>query len=254
MTSLSGVAIVTGAASGLGRAAALRLGAAGAHVVAVDVNADGCLRVAREIDAAGGAATACVANVTSGRDVKRVVEVARAAGWIKVLVLSAAVEVRSGAVDTSDGDWQHVLDVNLKGPFLCMREAIPAMVQGGGGSVIAFGSTLGLIVAPGYAAYCASKGALVNLCKQAALEHAADGVRVNVIAPSACESGLFMRVTEQADDPESIRRHVAANVPMARLGTEEDVCRAVLFLASDDSTYISGAVLPLDGGLAARRA
>ena len=99
----------------------------------------------------------------------------------------------------------------------------------------------------------ASKFALTNLCKQAAIEHAPDGIRVNVVAPTATDTGLFMRVSEEAPDPEALRRQVAANLPAGRLGTAEDVCQAVLYLASDHSSYVSGAVLPLDGGLAARR-
>jgi len=146
-----------------------------------------------------------------------------------------------------------VLDVNLKGPFLCMRAAIPHMVDAGGGSVVALGSTLGLIVAPGHPAYCASKGALVNLCKQAAIEHAPDGVRVNMLAPSATDTGLFMKFSAQAPDPDALRAQIAANVPMRRLGTGDEVCDAVVFLASEHSSYLSGAVIPLDGALAARR-
>jgi dihydroanticapsin dehydrogenase len=174
-------------------------------------------------------------------------------GRIGVLVLSAAVESLVPIVDLSDDEWQRVLDVNLKGPFLCMRAAIPHMVEGGGGSVVALGSTLGLIVAPGHPAYCASKGALLNLCKQAAIEHAPDGVRVNVVSPSACETGLFLEMVSQAPDPESIKQMVAERTPMGRLGTEADVVEAIMFLATDESSYISGTTIPLDGGLAARR-
>jgi NAD(P)-dependent dehydrogenase (short-subunit alcohol dehydrogenase family) len=134
-----------------------------------------------------------------------------------------------------------------------MKAAIPVISSNGGGSVIALGSTLGLIVAPEYAAYCASKGALNNLCKQAAIEHAADGVRVNVIAPSATDTGLFLKVTAETPDAEAVRARVAAHMPMRRLGRATEVCDAAVFLASDESSYISGAVLPIDGGLAARR-
>jgi NAD(P)-dependent dehydrogenase (short-subunit alcohol dehydrogenase family) len=246
------VALVTGGASGLGEAIAHRLAAEGAHVVVADIDGDGATRVASEIGKAR--ATAVTGDVTRAADVDAMVATAQGKGPLKVLVLSAAIERRCGVVDCSDEEWQQTLDVNLKGPFLCMRAAIPAMVATGGGSVIALGSTLGLIVAPQYAAYCASKGALGNLCKQAAIEHAADGVRVNVIAPSATDTGMFIKVTAQAPDPDAVRAKVAANVPMRRLGRAADVCDAAVFLASDESSYISGTVLPLDGGLAARRA
>jgi NAD(P)-dependent dehydrogenase (short-subunit alcohol dehydrogenase family) len=161
--------------------------------------------------------------------------------------------VRASLADTSDDEWQRVLDVNVKGPFLCLKHAIPSMARSGGGSAILLGSVLGAIGSPGYAAYCASKGALVNLAKQAAIEHAPEKVRVNVVSPSACEAGLFLKVVEQAPDPDAIKRMVAERTPMQRLGTADDVCESIMFLAGDESSYISGAAFPLDGGLAARR-
>src|SRR5207249_1878628 len=130
-------------------------------------------------------------------------------GRIDVLVCSAAVEVRASAVECSDDDWQRVLDVNLKGPFLCMKHAIPHIAAAGGGAVVLLGSVLGAIGSPGYAAYCASKGALNNLAKQAAIEHAPDQVRVNVVSPSATDTGLFARVAARSDDPERMMQMVA---------------------------------------------
>jgi len=156
-------------------------------------------------------------------------------------------------IDLSDEEWQHILDVDLKGPFLAIRAGIPHLIANGGGSVIALGSTLGLIVAPGHPAYCAAKGALVNLCKQAAIEHAPDNVRVNVLAPSATDTGLFWKVSEASDDPDGMRSRIANANPMKRLGTADEVCDAAVFLASDQSTYLSGTVIALDGGMAARR-
>jgi meso-butanediol dehydrogenase / (S,S)-butanediol dehydrogenase / diacetyl reductase len=242
------VALVTGGASGLGEAIARRFAAEGATVVVADVDADGAARVADELNA-----ISVEGDITKTNDVQRMVDVAAQQGPFRVLVLSPAIERRASVVNCSDDDWQQALDVNLKGPFLCMKAAIPVICNSGGGSVIALGSTLGLIVAPEYAAYCASKGALNNLCKQAAIEHAADGVRVNVIAPSATDTGLFMKMTAQAPDPAALRAQIGANMPMKRLGRSSEVCDAAVFLASDESSYISGAVLPIDGGLAARR-
>jgi NAD(P)-dependent dehydrogenase (short-subunit alcohol dehydrogenase family) len=174
-------------------------------------------------------------------------------GRVDLLVCSAAVETRASAVDTTDEMWRHVLDVNLKGPFLCMKYGIPPMIASGGGSVILLGSILGAIGSPGYAAYCASKGALVNLAKQAAIEHAPDNIRVNVVSPSACETGLFLEMVSQAPDPESIKRMVADRTPMGRLGTEADVVDTIMFLIGEGASYISGTTIPLDGGMASRR-
>jgi NAD(P)-dependent dehydrogenase (short-subunit alcohol dehydrogenase family) len=247
------VAVVTGGASGLGAAVADRLAAEGARVVVADVDGAGAERVAAAIAARGDSARAVAADVTRRDDVARIVQAAEELGGLHVLVLSAAVEIQAPLGETTDDDWQRVLDVNLKGPFLCLQQAIPVMVRGGGGAVVALGSTLGAIGQPHFAAYCASKGALVNLCKQAAIEHAAEGVRVNVVAPSACEAGLFLRTAERSGDAAGVKRLVASRVPMGRLGTAADVCDMTLFLAGDESAYLSGAVLPLDGGLAARR-
>jgi NAD(P)-dependent dehydrogenase (short-subunit alcohol dehydrogenase family) len=233
------VAMVTGAASGLGAAVCERLRADGYDVVGLDLDAtepwieQGDVRV----DA----------------NVARAVEKAADRGPITALVLSAAVETRAPIVDCTDDDWQRVIDTNLKGPFLCMRHVVPRMVDAGGGSIVAMGSTLGSIVAPQYPAYCASKFGLTNLCKQVAIEHARDGVRVNVLSLGPTDTGLFVRLTDMAPDPDAVRAGVAANLPMGRLGRAQEVCDAVAFLLSDGSAYTSGAVLPLDGGLAARR-
>jgi NAD(P)-dependent dehydrogenase (short-subunit alcohol dehydrogenase family) len=174
-------------------------------------------------------------------------------GRLDTLVCSAAIETRSSVVDCADDDWQRVLDVNLKGPFLCCKHGIPAIARTGGGSVVLLGSVLGAIGSPGYAAYCASKGALVNLAKQAAIEHAPDQVRVNVVSPSATDTGLFARVAARSDDPERMMQMVARNTPMQRLGTAAEVAATVAFLCSEGAGFISGTVIPLDGGMAARR-
>ena len=250
---IDGVALVTGGAAGLGEAIAHRLAVEGAAVVVADVDAAGAERVAAAITVDGGRAAAVPCDVTRTAEVDAAVRAARELGALRTLVLSAAIESRQSVLECSDEDWQGVLDVDLKGPFLCMRAAIPVIAANGGGSVVAMGSTLGLIVAPGHPAYCAAKGALVNLCKQAANEHAGDGVRVNVVAPSATDTGLFVRFSEMAPDPEGMRRRIAEVNPMHRLGTAREVCDAVAFLASDASTYTSGCVIPVDGALAARR-
>jgi NAD(P)-dependent dehydrogenase (short-subunit alcohol dehydrogenase family) len=233
----SGVAVVVGGLSGLGLAISQRLAEDGFDVVVGDLAEGGDIQM----------------DVRDDGDVARLMAFAADRGPLRVLVLSAAVETRSSVIDTTDEAWREVLDTNLKGPFLCLRHAVPRMVEAGGGSVIALGSTLGQIVAPSFPAYCASKFGLTNLCKQVAIEHAPDGVRVNVVAPSATEVGLFARVAAESGDPEGVKAMVAGNVPMGRLGTAEDVTAVVSFLASDASSYISGAVIPLDGGMAARR-
>lgn len=242
------VAVVTGGASGLGEAISERLAADGFHVVVADLDGAAAAGVAERI---GG--TAVEVDVRHDAGVKAMVDQATAIGPLKALVLSAAIETRAPILETTDEAWREVIDTNLKGPFLCLRHAVPPMVEAGGGSIIALGSTLGQIQAPQYPAYCASKFGLTNLCKQVAIEHAPDQIRVNVVAPAATEIGLFARVAEATGDPEGIKAFVAGNVPMGRLGRPEDVTALVSFLAGDTSSYLSGAVIPLDGGLAARR-
>lgn len=241
-------ALVTGGGSGLGEVIARRLAQRGARVVVADVDGDAAERVAKELDA-----RAVAGDVTQAADVRAMVSATRELGPLRALVLSAAIETSTPAVDCSDDEWQRVLDVNLKGAFLVMRESVPAMVDAGGGSIVALGSVLGLMAAPGYPAYVTSKAALVNLCKQVAIEHAPDGVRVNVVAPSATDSGLFKKMSERSGDADALREKVAAGMPMRRLGTADEVADAVLFLLSDAATYVSGTVLPVDGAMAARR-
>lgn len=255
MRSLVGkLAVVTGAASGIGAATAKRLASEGATVVVADIDEDDARRVAIAIADAGGDAEPTVVDVTHEGEVAALFEaIVEQHGRLDVLVCSAAVETRASVLDTTDAAWRRVLDVNLKGPFLCMKHGLPIMVGSGGGAVVLLGSVLGAIGSPGYAAYCASKGALVNLAKQAAIEHAADGVRVNVVSPSACETGLFLEMVSRAPDPAAIKQMVAERTPMGRLGTEADVVETIMFLTSEDSSYISGTTIPLDGGLAARR-
>ncbi len=234
------VAVVTGGTSGLGAAIVERFRDEGAQVVVADVDASH-LEDGDPVD------------VTRENDVADLFDrVGKRYGRLDVLVCSAAVEIRAPLLETSDDDWQRILDVNLKGPFLCMKHAIPQMVATGGSCVL-MGSTLGAIGSPNYAAYCASKGALVNLAKQAAIEHAPDQVRVNVVSPTACEAGLFLKMAEASGDPDGIKQFVADRTPMGRLGAVDDVTETVMYLVTDASAYVSGTVIPLDGGLAARR-
>lgn len=255
MSTLTGrVAVVTGGGSGLGAATARALAAEGAHVIVADIDDAAATRVALELADAGHDGESSVVDVTHEGEVAAMFEaIVEQHGRLDLLVCSAAVETRASVVDTTDAMWRHVLDVNLKGPFLCMKYGLPPMAATGGGSVVLLGSVLGAIGSPGYAAYCASKGALVNLAKQAAIEHAPDGIRVNVVSPSACETGLFLEMVSRAPDPEGIKRMVAERTPMGRLGTEEDVVASIMFLVGEGSTYVSGTTIPLDGGLASRR-
>jgi meso-butanediol dehydrogenase/(S,S)-butanediol dehydrogenase/diacetyl reductase len=248
------VAVVTGGASGLGAAIVERLARDDSRVVVADIDEPRAQSLVETLAAAGTVVDAMTVDVTNEGEVAACFEaVVERHGRLDTLVCSDAVETRASVVECSDAEWQRVLDVNLKGPFLCMRHAIPAIARNGGGSVVLLGSVLGVIGSSGYAAYCASKGALNNLAKQAAIEHAPDGVRVNVVAPSATDVGLFARVAAETDDPDALIAMVAGNTPMKRLGTAEEVAATVAFLCTPGAAFISGAVIPLDGAMAARR-
>jgi NAD(P)-dependent dehydrogenase (short-subunit alcohol dehydrogenase family) len=247
---MNGVAVVAGGASGLGAAIAVRLAGDGYCVVVADIDEPSAELVAGTFPAG----EAMTVDVTSEGEVAACFDaVVERHGRVDVLVCSAAVETRAPLTDCGDDDWQRVLDVNVKGPFLCMKHGIPAIARSGGGSVVLLGSVLGVIGSAGYAAYCASKGALNNLAKQAAIEHAHEGVRVNVVSPSATDTGLFARVAAQTEDPRATMSAVARHTPMQRLGTADEVAATVAFLCSPGAAYISGTVIPLDGGMAARR-
>jgi NAD(P)-dependent dehydrogenase (short-subunit alcohol dehydrogenase family) len=248
------VVVVAGGASGLGEAIVSRFASDGDRVVVADVDEPRAQQVADNLVAAGRLAEAVTVDVTSEGEVAAMFDsVYERHGRMDALVYTAAVETRASVVDCSDDDWQRILDVNLKGAFLCMKHGIPPLARSGGGAVVLLGSVLGAIGSPGYAGYCASKGALVNLAKQAAIEHAAEGVRVNVVSPSATDTGLFARMADQSDDPERIRKMVTAGTPMGRLGRADEVSGTVAYLCSPAAAFMSGAVLPLDGAMAARR-
>ncbi len=247
-------AIITGGGRGLGAAIAARLASGGMNVVVADVDESVARQTSDDIRGAGFTSEWETCDVTQEGEVAALVEsVIERHGALHHLVASAAIETRAKLSDTTDDDWGRILDVNLKGPFLCMKHAIPRIAASGGGSVVLMGSVLGFIGQPAYSAYCASKGALTNLMKQAAIEHAADGVRVNLVSPSATDTGLFMRMAEGTGNPEAIIDMVTRNNPMRRLGTAEEIAATVAFLCTPGAAYISGVVIPLDGGMAARR-
>ncbi|GIO69932.1 SDR family NAD(P)-dependent oxidoreductase [Paenibacillus cookii] len=248
---LSGkVAVVTGGASGIGLAAAELLAEFGAHAVLVDINETAGEQAAAGIREKGGQASFYRCNVTSAADCERVAEeVASALGGIHILFNNAGVIRRKTVTELEERDWDLVLDVSLKGVYLLSKYVIPIMEQGGGGSIINTGSGWGLKGGDRAAAYCAAKAGVVNLTKAMAIDHGPANIRVNCVSPGDTDTPLLRDEARQLQQDEaSFLVASAGGRPLERLGTPRDIANAVLFLASDLSSWVTGSVLVVDGG------
>jgi len=249
MAKLDGkVAIITGAASGIGRASARLFAREGAMVVVADTNrADGEQTVA-DIAAGGGTAMFVAVDVADAASVRALVErcVARF-GRLDVLFNNAGIGGSFAPLaECTEDNFDRIVAVNLKGVFLGMKFGIPALVQSGGGAIINTASVAGLTAARGYPAYSASKGGVIQLTKVAALEYAARHIRVNCICPGGVDTPILEMV------PPAHRAVVARTNPMARLGRPEEIAQMALFLASDDASFATGGVFVIDGGSSAQ--
>ena len=243
------VAIVTGAGSGIGRATALLFAAEGAKVVVNDLNAEAAARVAKEIEAAGGIAASFPADVADSRQVEALVRDATSRfGRLDVLVNNAAAVIPGPVESISDIDWRRTQAVTLDGVFYGMRAALPVMAAQGGGAIINIASGAAIAGEPGLAAYGAAKAAVVNLTKTAAVENAARGVRVNTILPGPIATPPLLAAVEATGGRAGWERQI----PCGRLGTPEEMAAVALFLASDEASYVHGAAIIADGGVAAR--
>jgi meso-butanediol dehydrogenase/(S,S)-butanediol dehydrogenase/diacetyl reductase len=249
------VAVITGAGSGIGRACALRFADEGALVVVNDVRADAAAAVAEEVvktrsHGRSAADHAFAGDVGDREQVDRMIdETRRRFGRVDVLVNNAAAP-RGGMLDqTSDEDWRAVLSVTLDGTFYGVRAAIRVMAEQGGGSIINIASGAGLGGELGLGAYGAAKAAVINVTKTAAVENAARGVRVNVICPGPIETPPLVAYLEYFPGG---RPAFEKQIPAQRLGQPNEIANAAVFLASDESSYVTGSVLVVDGGVAAR--
>ena len=252
------IACVTGAASGLGRAAALALAREGAVVVATDLQAERGGDLVSEIEAAGGAAMFLPHDVTSEPAWEGVIAAIRSRqGRLDVLVNNAGIGLSSPVVEMSLEAWRRQMAVNVDGVFLGVKHALPLMREGGGGSIINVSSIAGIKASPNVSGYCASKGAVRLFTKSVALECAAakDGVRVNSLHPGVVETPIWdSLIGTSADGSNSRPRGATLNaftaraVPLGRAGLPEEIAAGVIWLASDESRYVTGSELVIDGG------
>ena len=245
------VALVTGAGAGIGKAIAETFAKEGARVVVNDLNADTAQAVADGISKAGGTAASVQADVSKEADAVKIVKfTAETYGRLDVLVNNAGIELIKPTHELTEEDWDAVMNVNLKGLFFVSKHAVIQMTAQGGGSIINMASAAGIIGFPLLASYCASKGGVVQLTKSMALDYRAANIRVNALCPSLIKTDLGDRFVES---------YQAVGVPaeellmtmQGRMGTVEDVAGAALFLASDDSSFVNGVALPIDGGACA---
>jgi NAD(P)-dependent dehydrogenase (short-subunit alcohol dehydrogenase family) len=245
------VAFVTGGGSGIGRQVCVRLAGEGVGVAVVDLNVDAAEDTARRLRADGAHAIAVKADVTVAEQVRAAVaSTLEEFGRLDRLVNCAGIALgEGGVVDCDESAWDTMMAVNVKSIFLTGKYSIPHIIASGGGSVVNIASVFGFRVNKDECAYAASKGAVINLTRQMALQHAGDGIRVNAICPSDCDTPMIAKLLGVTGDAlETAKAELAEPIPMGRLADPDDVAAGVAFLLSDNARFITGVALPIDGG------
>ena len=252
MTRLAGkVALITGGGTGIGRSIALAFAREGAKVAVVGRRAEKLEAVVAEIQSAGGEALAVPCDVSRAADVTdAIARVVAKYGKLDVLVNNAGVLSVSTIEEIAEDEWDRLIDANLKGPFLMCRAALPEFRKVGGGAIVNVSSVLGLVAMKKRAAYCASKGGLTLLTKAIAIDHGHENIRANCICPSIVETDLVSELFSTPDG-EKVKRDRLATIPLGRFGKPADIAELAVFLASDESSWLTGAAIPVDGGLTA---
>jgi NAD(P)-dependent dehydrogenase (short-subunit alcohol dehydrogenase family) len=254
MSRLDGkVAVVTGGAHGIGRASAKALAAEGAKVAMGDIDEGDGRACAEEIVGLGGDAIFVRTDVTSMDEMRELVGAAvERWGRLDVMVNNVGVAIGGAAGEMSEDDWRRVIDVNLTGVWRGMRVAIPIMLEAGRGSIVNMSSVQAHVGFVGWSGYAASKGGIDALTRQAAVEYAARGIRVNAIVPGTILTEMNERILREVDDPDALQAEWKAMHPIGRIGTPQEVAAVVVFLASDDSSFVTGESLRVDGGMVVR--
>lgn len=243
------VSLITGAGAGIGRATAQLFAQEGAHVVAVDKNSETLEETRSQIQQAGGTCHIKAADVSNEKQVEGAIAAAiDTFGSLDILCNNAGISKLKPITEMTEAEWDMILGVNLKGVFLNCKHAIPQMVQQGGGVIINVASELAIMAQPLYGAYCASKGGILALTRSLALEWVDKGIRINAICPGPVQTALLEAEFQTASDPKVEREALVQSIPAGRLGTPQDIAQGILFLASEESQFMHGAALTVDGG------
>ncbi len=244
------VAIVTGAGAGIGAATALRLASEGCRIVAADFDFEAATRTVADL---GDKALAVRTDVRRASDVKSMCEAATASfGKIDILVNNAGRGILGTVVTTSEDDWDDIIAVNLKSVYLCSKFVVPVMKSNGGGVIVNLASTISVVGIPDRAAYVASKGGVASLTRAMALDHAGDNIRINSVAPGVIWSSYYDQMLKQVPDPEAFKKGLRDRAPMGRVGEPAEIAGMIAWLASDESSFATGAMFTVDGGYTAR--
>jgi NAD(P)-dependent dehydrogenase (short-subunit alcohol dehydrogenase family) len=247
----SKVALITGGGTGIGRSTALAFAREGAKVAVAGRRAEKLQEVVAEIKAANGEAIAVACDVSRAADAQNAIaKVVATFGKLNALVNNAGALSVSTIEEIPEEEWDSLMAANLKGPFLMCRAALPEFRKVGGGSIVNIGSVLGLVAMKKRAAYCASKGGVTLLTKAIAIDHGHENIRANCICPSIVETDLVSELFKTPDG-ERAKRERLATIPLGRFGKPADIAELAVFLASDESSWLTGAAIPVDGGLTA---
>jgi NAD(P)-dependent dehydrogenase (short-subunit alcohol dehydrogenase family) len=246
------IAIITGAGSGIGKATAERFVKEGATVVLADINKESIESLEQQL---GSYAFAIKTDVSKSAEVKRLIDsTIERYGQVDILFSNAGIEFPSTVIDIEPEEWNHVISVNLTSVYLCAKYVLPHMIERGAGSIINTASQLGLVGYPNFAVYNAAKGGVVNLTRNMALDYAKHNIRVNAVCPGPIDTPHIERqvASLSEDERQQVYKDISNLVPLGRLGKAEEIANGVLFLASDEASFVTGTTFVVDGGYVAQ--